>query len=59
MKVLLIGSGGRESAMAWKISQSSILESLYIAPGNAGTKQYGEYCAGCPRFWGCKGICAF
>lgn len=42
MKVLLIGSGGRESAMAWKISQSSILETLYIAPGNAGTKQYGK-----------------
>jgi len=42
MRVLLIGSGGRESALAWKISQSSILETLYISPGNAGTKQYGK-----------------
>jgi len=42
MRVLLIGSGGRESALAWKISQSSILEALFIAPGNAGTKQYGK-----------------
>lgn len=42
MRVLLIGSGGRESALAWKIAQSSILETLFIAPGNAGTKQYGK-----------------
>ena len=42
MKVLLLGSGGREHALAWKISQSSILETLYIAPGNAGTRQYGK-----------------
>jgi phosphoribosylamine--glycine ligase len=42
MNVLLLGSGGREHALAWKISQSSILDSLYIAPGNAGTKQYGK-----------------
>jgi phosphoribosylamine--glycine ligase len=42
MKVLLLGSGGREHALAWKISQSSILEALYIAPGNAGTRQYGK-----------------
>lgn len=42
MNVLLLGSGGREHALAWKISQSSILDSLYIAPGNAGTKQFGK-----------------
>jgi phosphoribosylamine--glycine ligase len=42
MRVLLIGSGGRESALSWKIAQSSMLESLFIAPGNAGTKQYGK-----------------
>lgn len=42
MKVLLLGSGGRENALAWKIAQSSILDELYIAPGNAGTKQYGK-----------------
>lgn len=41
MKVLLLGSGGREHALAWKIAQSSSLEELYIAPGNAGTKQHG------------------
>ena len=40
--VLLLGSGGRESALAWKISQSNLLEKLYIAPGNGGTWQYGE-----------------
>jgi len=41
MKVLLIGSGGRESSLAWKISQSSLLSHLYIAPGNPGTDLYG------------------
>jgi phosphoribosylamine--glycine ligase len=42
MRVLLIGSGGRESAISWKIAQSSMLEALFIAPGNAGTKQFGK-----------------
>lgn len=42
MKVLLIGSGGREHALAWKIAQSSKLNKLYIAPGNAGTAELGE-----------------
>lgn len=42
MKVLLIGSGGREHALAWKISQSKKLTKLFIAPGNAGTGQVGE-----------------
>ncbi|MHC5083055.1 MAG: phosphoribosylamine--glycine ligase [Planctomycetota bacterium] len=42
MKVLLVGSGGREHALAWKLSQSKRLEKLYIAPGNPGTAQYGE-----------------
>jgi phosphoribosylamine--glycine ligase len=42
MRVLLLGSGGREHALAWKISQSSILDELYIAPGNAGTRQFGK-----------------
>ncbi|MDX1650985.1 MAG: phosphoribosylamine--glycine ligase [Brumimicrobium sp.] len=41
MNILLLGSGGREHAMAWKLSKSSALESLYIAPGNAGTKALG------------------
>ncbi len=42
MKILLLGSGGREHALAWKLSRSSTLESLFIAPGNAGTREYGE-----------------
>ena len=42
MKVLLLGSGGREHALAWKIAQSPKVEKLYIAPGNAGTGEAGE-----------------
>lgn len=42
MKILLLGSGGREHALAWKISQSPKIEKLYIAPGNAGTASVGE-----------------
>ncbi|WP_207533807.1 phosphoribosylamine--glycine ligase [Desertivirga arenae] len=42
MNILLLGSGGRESAFAWKISQSPLLGQLYIAPGNAGTGAYGK-----------------
>jgi len=41
MNILILGSGGRESAFAWKISQSPKCQNLYIAPGNAGTGQYG------------------
>ena len=41
MNILLLGSGGRESALAWKISQSPLVDTLYIAPGNAGTSAYG------------------
>ncbi|PTQ95628.1 phosphoribosylamine--glycine ligase [Mucilaginibacter yixingensis] len=41
MNILLLGSGGRESAFAWKIAQSPLCSNLYIAPGNAGTPQYG------------------
>ena len=39
MNVLILGSGGREHAMAWKISQSDQLKSLFVAPGNAGTQE--------------------
>ena len=42
MVVLVLGSGGREHALAWKIAQSSLLSKLYIAPGNAGTLELGE-----------------
>ncbi|MBR4590461.1 MAG: phosphoribosylamine--glycine ligase [Bacteroidaceae bacterium] len=41
MKLLLLGSGGREHALAWKISQSKKIDQLFIAPGNAGTKAVG------------------
>ena len=39
MRILLLGSGGRESALAWKISQSPKVEKLYIAPGNGGDRK--------------------
>ena len=42
MIILLLGSGGREHALAWKIAQSEKVEKLYIAPGNAGTRDCGE-----------------
>ncbi len=42
MNILLLGSGGREHALGWKISQSSKCDKLYIAPGNAGTGDIGE-----------------
>ncbi|MBR1499118.1 MAG: phosphoribosylamine--glycine ligase [Bacteroidaceae bacterium] len=42
MRILLLGSGGREHALAWKIAQSKKCEKLYIAPGNAGTATVGE-----------------
>jgi len=41
MNVLILGSGGREHAIAWKINQSNLLQKLYIAPGNAGTAEVG------------------
>ena len=45
MRILLLGSGGREHAIAWKIAQSPLLEKLFIAPGNAGTADSGENAA--------------
>lgn len=42
MKILLLGSGGREHALAWKIAQSAKCDKLYIAPGNPGTAEVGE-----------------
>ena len=42
MKVLLLGSGGRECAIAWKLAQSPKCNQLFIAPGNAGTSNVGE-----------------
>jgi len=42
MNVLVLGNGGRECAVAWKIKQSTLCKNLYIAPGNPGTELYGE-----------------
>ncbi|MBU1867044.1 MAG: phosphoribosylamine--glycine ligase [Candidatus Margulisbacteria bacterium] len=42
MKVLVIGSGGREHALVWKIAQSPLIEKIYCAPGNPGTAQFAE-----------------
>lgn len=59
MNILLLGSGGRESALAWKMSQSPLLDKLYIAPGNAGTSQYGTNVALWPLdFPAVKQFCA-
>ena len=41
-RILLLGSGGREHALAWKIAQSPKVEKLFIAPGNAATSKVGE-----------------
>ena len=42
MKVLIIGAGGREHALAWKVSQSDQVKQIYCAPGNAGTASEGK-----------------
>ena len=42
MNVFIIGSGGREHALSWKIAQSPLCDNLYIAPGNGGTKRFGK-----------------
>src|SRR3989339_1768551 len=42
MNVLLVGNGGREHAIAWKLAQSKQLSNLFIAPGNPGTAKYGK-----------------
>ena len=41
MNILLLGAGGREHALAWKMSQSHHCDALFIAPGNAGTSEFG------------------
>ena len=42
MRVLIIGSGGREHALSWKVARSGKAEKIYCAPGNGGTAQEGE-----------------
>ena len=41
MNILILGSGGREHALAWKLSQSKKIDRIFIAPGNAGTNSIG------------------
>ncbi|MCC8072149.1 MAG: phosphoribosylamine--glycine ligase [Bacteroidales bacterium] len=57
MNVLLLGSGGREAALAWKMAQSPLLDTLYIAPGNGGTSLYGTNVALSPTDF--DGVAAF
>ncbi len=58
MNILLIGSGGREHALAWKIKQSKFTSRLYIAPGNAGTSTIGENIPiKAEDFYGLSGFC--
>ncbi len=58
MNFLLLGSGGREHALAWKITQSPLCSHLFIAPGNAGTAQYGTNVSVSPGdFEGVKEFC--
>jgi len=39
IRILLLGSGGREHALAWKLARSSLLDHIFVCPGNAGTQQ--------------------
>ena len=58
MRILILGSGGREHALAWKISQSPLCDSLFIAPGNAGTANCGTNLSiGLGDFAGIKKAC--
>jgi len=58
MNILLLGSGGREHALAWKMAQSHHCDNLFIAPGNAGTQQYGTNIAlGITDFEAQKAFC--
>ena len=41
LKILLVGSGGREHALAWKLRQSPLVEHIYVVPGNGGTERLG------------------
>jgi phosphoribosylamine--glycine ligase / phosphoribosylformylglycinamidine cyclo-ligase len=43
LRILLIGSGGREHALAWRLSKSSLVKQIFVAPGNGGT-QFGDKC---------------
>lgn len=38
LRILILGSGGREHALAWKLAQSALVEKIFVAPGNAGTR---------------------
>jgi phosphoribosylamine-glycine ligase len=53
MKLLVIGSGGREHALVWKLAQSERVEKIYAAPGNGGTAGEELFIAGAKRGTGC------
>lgn len=42
LRILLVGSGGREHALAWKLNQSPLVESIIVVPGNGGTSSMGQ-----------------
>ena len=44
MKVLIVGGGGREHAIAWKVAESPLVDKVYCAPGNAGIEEVAECC---------------
>ena len=59
MNILVIGSGGREHALAWKAAQSALVDTVYVAPGNAGTAREGLFDALKDYLWGEKNLASY